>query len=132
MEPTLMVGDVILSDANATPGQYDIICLNNPEDHDEKLVKRIMGVPGDEIKIQDRAIYINNREEVSKQILENSIAWGNMKTRVPEDAVFVMGDNRNNSYDSLNFGPVPYKQIRGVVWAIVWPPKHWGRPKALH
>ena len=132
MEPTLMTGDVILADANATPGLYEIVCLNNPQDHDEKLVKRIMGVPGDEIKIQDRTIYINNCMEVSKQILENSIEWMNMKTRVPQDAVFVLGDNRNNSYDSLNFGPVPYEQIRGVVRAIIWPPKHWGRPRALH
>lgn len=132
MEPTLAIGDVIVSDANAMPSRYDVICLNNPEKPAEKLVKRILGVPGDEIKVLDRILYINKKKEVSDQIMENALAWKDVNIRVPDDAIFVMGDNRNNSYDSLDFGPVPFGQIRGVVWAIVWPPRHWGRPRALH
>jgi signal peptidase I len=46
--------------------------------------------------------------------------------------MFVMGDNRNNSYDSLNFGPVTIDSILGRVGVVVWQPTRWGRPGALH
>jgi signal peptidase I len=131
MAPTLLVGDEILSDANAMPDRYQIICFNSPEDADEKLVKRIIGVPGDEIRIRDGIIYVNGKEEYSPQV-DNRIQWKDIKVTIPRSGVFVLGDNRNNSHDSLNFGPVPYKNIRGVATMIIWPPSHWGRPKALH
>jgi signal peptidase I len=131
MAPTLLVGDEILSDANAMTGRYQIICFNSPED-DDKLVKRIIGVPGDEIRIRDGIIYINGKEEYSTQVSDNRIQWKDVKVKVPRNGVFVLGDNRNNSHDSLNFGTVPYKNIRGVATMIIWPPSRWGRPKPLH
>lgn len=135
MVPTLKIGDIILTDANAAPRRYDIVCLKSPEegaDKDEKYVKRIMGVPGDTIVIQSGIIYLNGIEEYSKAIPDNKIIWHDDRIRIPEDKLFLMGDNRNNSYDSLNFGPVPYSNITGVVQLIVWPPSHWGRPQKLH
>jgi len=132
MDPTLVVGDRLISDANAMPDRYQVICFNSPEDPDEKLVKRIIGVPGDVIRIRDGSLYINGKEETSTQIRDNQIQWRDIKVTVPRDGLFVLGDNRNNSHDSLNFGTVPYKNIRGVATLIIWPPSHWGRPKALH
>lgn len=132
MEPTLMVGDIILSDAGAQPHRYDIICLNSPEDIKEKLVKRIIGEGGDHIRIRDGIISVNGKEEYSDKIKENTIEWKDIDVDVPYDAFFVLGDNRNNSHDSLNFGPVPFDHIRGVVWAICWPPTQWGHPARLH
>lgn len=132
MEPTLMVGDRILVDGNAVPNRYDIVCLSSPEASGEKLVKRLMAIPGDLFMIQDGTITINGQKEISNKIIENSIDWKDMKVKVPKDTVYVLGDNRNNSHDSLNFGPVPYHHIRGVVNFIIWPPRRWGRPQKLH
>ena len=132
MEPTLLVGDTLLVDGNALPNRYDVVCLADPENPEDKLVKRIMGIPGDEIRIVSGVIYINGKEEYSEQIRGNSISWPNVKVVVPANNVFVLGDNRNNSHDSLNFGPVPYKLIRGVVTMIIWPKKRMSRIKPLH
>lgn len=133
MEPTLMVGDTIMTDANAPCKRYDIICFKDPDQKSQDiLVKRVMGMPGDTIVIQDGILYINGKEEYSTAITDNKMAWNNDKVRVPEDCLFVMGDNRNNSEDSRVFGPVPRKNITGVATLIVWPLKHWGRPKKIH
>lgn len=132
MEPTLMVGDIIFSDANAIPERYDIVCLSDPEVAGDRLVKRIMGVPGDVLKIEGGVIYLNGKDEYSEKIRGNSISWPDTRIKVPREKVFLLGDNRNNSHDSLNFGPVSYANVRGVVKFIVWPPSRMGRPKPLH
>lgn len=133
MEPTLMVGDVIMNDANAPHNRYDIICFKDPDKTSEDLlVKRIMGLPGDRIIIQDGILSINGHEEYSTALTENKIEWKNDAIRIPENRVYVMGDNRNNSEDSRVFGPVPVERITGVVQLIVWPPSRWGRPRKLH
>jgi signal peptidase I len=132
MEPTLQVGDVIFSDADGSRDRYEVVCLMNPQVPDEKLVKRIIGLPGDVIRIEDGILYLNGREEYSANITDNKISWPNTKIKVPEDTVFVLGDNRNNTCDSLDFGPVPYDNIRGVVRGIVWPAGRWGRLPSLH
>lgn len=132
MEPTLQIGDVLLSDGNAMPQRYDVVCLHDPSEPEDKLVKRIIGMPGDRIVIQSGIIYINGKEEYSTKIEHNAISWHDLHVRVPENSVFLLGDNRNNSFDSLNFGAVPYDQITGVVSRVIWPPRRFGRPTSLH
>ncbi|OPZ07304.1 MAG: Signal peptidase I U [candidate division BRC1 bacterium ADurb.BinA292] len=132
MEPTLLIGDVLLMDANAVPDQYDIVVLNDPEEPGGKLVKRIIGMPGDRIVLRGGILYLNGKEEYSTQVTSNHISWEDTRFKVPEDHVFVLGDNRNNSVDSLNFGPVSYEEIRGVVSAVIWPPSRWRKPAPLH
>ncbi|MCL5269314.1 MAG: signal peptidase I [bacterium] len=124
MEPTLQIGDVILSDANAVPARYAIIVLNQPDAPQEKLVKRILGMPGDRLVIRDGILYVNGREEYSRQVADNVLQVPDLKVDVPENEYFVLGDNRNNSYDSINFSTVPLENIRGVVKCILWP---WSR-----
>ena len=122
MEPTLRVGDRVLVDANAFQDRYKVICFENPEKEGENLVKRVMGLPGDRIRIRNGVLYVNGRDEYSPHVRSNRISRRqHLNLRVPEGYVFVLGDNRNNSYDSLDFGPVPYEKIHGVVWAIIWP-----------
>ena len=132
MEPTLLIGDVIVADANEMPQRYDVAVLMNSQDDEEKLVKRVIGMPGDTIEIRDGIIYINGEEEYSTQVTDNVISWPNTRVRVPPNSVFVIGDNRNNSFDSLNFGPVPFDNLHGVVSAIIWPPSRMSRPAPLH
>lgn len=127
MEPTLQISDVVLADRYAHPERYDIVIVNDPEQKGEKLIKRIIGMPGDEIKLEHGILYVNGAEDFSTQVSENTIQWKDTRLRVPLGWIFVMGDNRNNSYDSLNFGPVPEQEIRGVMVATIWPPKRWGK-----
>lgn len=127
MEPTLLVGDRLLCDVNAVPRRYSIVVLKDPEDVEGKLVKRIIGLPGDRIQLRDGLLYVNGVQEVSDKVSANVINWNDINVKVPDDKIFVMGDNRNNSFDSLNFGPVPFDDVLGVVTAIVWPRGRWGR-----
>jgi len=131
MEPTLQVGDVILTDANAPIDRYDVVAFDAPDGGDP-YVKRVLGVPGDRIEVRHGLLYLNGREEYSTQVSQNRLNWPDERIRVPREALFMMGDNRNNSFDSLNFGSVPREHIRGRVMWIVWPPDRWGRPALLH
>lgn len=126
MEPTLQISDVVLADRHAVPKRHDIVIVTDPEQPGEKLIKRIIGMPGDTVQLEHGILYVNGKEDFSAQVSENTIHWTDVRVRVPLGKVFVMGDNRNNSYDSLNFGPVSEDDIRGVMIATVWPPKRWG------
>ncbi len=127
MEPTLQISDVVLAARYAVPRRYDIVIVSDPEQAGEKLIKRVIGMPGDEIRIEHGILYVNGREDFSTHVTANRIDWADMRVQVPFNRVFVLGDNRNNSYDSLNFGPVALDDIRGVMLGTVWPPRRWGR-----
>lgn len=127
MLPTLEINDRLLVDKNAVPKRYDIVIVNDPDRPGEKLVKRIIGMPDDLIVIDGGVLYVNGEEQFSRQVTDNTIDWRDLRVRVPLGKVFVLGDNRNNSYDSLNFGPVAKDQIRGVMQGIIWPPSRWRR-----
>ena len=131
MKPTLQIGDRILVDSNTYADRYDIVVIQDPEkpkQPDEKLIKRIIGVEGDTIEIRGGIIYVNGKEQYSRHVASNRINWGDFRLRVPDDSIYAIGDNRNDSYDSLNFGPVKRQSIKGVLWLIIWPPNDWGAP----
>lgn len=130
MEPTLQIGDRIIVDANAYPDRFAVVIVQDPErpnEPEEQLVKRIVGLEGDLIQIRGGILYINGEEQYSTHVTTNSLNWRDVRVRVPVDHIFVLGDNRNDSYDSLNFGPVPYSMVRGVLSFIYWPPSHFGK-----
>jgi signal peptidase I len=128
MEPTLQVGDILLTDANALPQRYDLVVAWEPDSADDKIVKRIMGVPGDLVIISGGILYVNGQEEYSTAVSTNSMIGRDLKIRVPENHLFLMGDNRDESHDSRDFGTVPHTSVRGVVYRIIWPPQRLGRP----
>jgi signal peptidase I len=80
----------------------------------ERLVKRVIGVPGDEIDIQDGSVFING-EKLEESYANGETLPGNIELpiTVEEDELFVIGDNREVSRDSRDFGPIDVKQVEG-------------------
>jgi len=116
MYPTLNNGDrVVISRFSAKTGMYergDLIVFD-ADNYKEDMVKRIIASGGDKIEIIDGKVYIND-EEINE---DYSIGYtdGDVRITVPEDSVFVMGDNRADSVDSRIFGPIDKDDIYGKV-----------------
>ncbi|MEI2688308.1 MAG: signal peptidase I [Anaerolineae bacterium] len=103
------------------PQRGDIVVLRvRPED--ELLIKRVIGLPGDEVSVHDGQVYVNG-QPLDEPYL-NQETRGNLASRiVPPLHVFVMGDNRGASNDSRSFGPVHIDNIVGKAWMSYWPPE---------
>jgi signal peptidase I len=163
MDTTVMVGDHLLVDklSYAPPGSFsryllpytepkrgDIIVFRYPMDISQNYVKRVMGVPGDRIKVVDKVVYLNGKPllhepyaqhifpnlepyrdnfpgeprgpvyDRAKQMLAEHVENGELV--VPLDNYFAMGDNRDNSLDSRYWGFVPRENIIGKPLLIFW------------
>lgn len=84
------------------------------------LIKRVIGVPGDVLEFRDNRLY-RNGELLEEDYINEEMIMGNGTIKVPEDHVFVMGDNRNNSKDSRAIGPIPLKNVRAKVLIRLYP-----------
>jgi signal peptidase I len=145
MLPTLQIGDHILvskfiygvrvpfTGATLIPGAQpqvnDIIVFKFPQDPSLDYIKRVHGVPGDRIEIKDKDLYINGTlfsdsygVFLDPMILPASVAprdnFG--PVTVPAGKLFVMGDNRDNSFDGRFWGFVDIAAVRGKAWRIYW------------
>ncbi|HOF93991.1 MAG TPA: signal peptidase I [Clostridia bacterium] len=126
MYPTLLNSERMVvekvSYALRQPRRGEIIVCNFPG-FKEKFVKRIIGLPGDELYIWDGEVYING-SPLNEKAYWNEFMRGNLQPFiVPENTVFVMGDNRNHSSDSREafIGPIPYEKLIGHTVAVMWP-----------
>jgi len=162
MDPTVMVGDHLLVDKLSyapadsfarhilpytDPQRGDIIVFRYPIDITQNYVKRVMGVPGDHIRIVDKVVYLNGKPlkepyaqhifpnlepyrdnfpseprgpvyDRAREMLEHHVEDGELV--VPPDSYFAMGDNRDNSLDSRYWGFVPRENIIGKPLLIFW------------
>ncbi|MBO5371650.1 MAG: signal peptidase I [Lachnospiraceae bacterium] len=107
MENTIMTGDRLfgnrLAYKNHAPERGDIVIFAFPDDETETYVKRVIGLPGETVVIEDGKIYIDgSKTPLEENYLKDEwiVATGPYAFEVPEDAYFVLGDNRNNSYDA--------------------------------
>jgi signal peptidase I len=126
MAPTFEPGDQVLvlkvGDRSHSPHRGDVVVLSSPGSG-ERLIKRVAGVAGDRVGIEDGVLVVNGatvRERYVDYALTDSTYFG--PVTVPAGEVFVLGDDRANSVDSRSFGPVPTRRITGRVWTRLWPP----------
>jgi signal peptidase I len=131
MEPTLMVGDrVIINKLSYKFGiveRGDIVAFNSTIEEDKDLVKRVIGLEGDEIMLtHEGLIFVNGEKIMEKYLISGeNIEYLNETFEVGENEIFVMGDNRNNSFDSRYFGMIPEENVFGEFLIVYWPPSRW-------
>jgi signal peptidase I len=101
------------------PQRGDIVVIKRPSSS-EPLIKRVVGLPGDRVEVREGKVYING--QAYKEPYLDQETWGSYGLEtVPEEHVFVLGDNRRASNDSRSFGVVPYDDIIGRAWVRYWP-----------
>ena len=127
MNPTLQNGEYILVNRLAyktgEPERGDIIVFKLPNDEGQDLIKRVIGLPGETVKIGDGVVTINGQELQEPYIAQDPMYFG--EWMVPEGHLFVLGDNRNDSRDSHQWNFLPQENIIGKSVLIYWPPAEW-------
>ena len=104
--------------------RFDIVVVNYKN---EKIIKRVVGLPGETVEYKDNKLYINGEEveeDFSHEVTANVDA-----IKIPKKHYYVMGDNRVNSTDSRIIGPVSIKNIKGTTKLTVFPFKRFGNKK---
>ncbi|NOX60768.1 MAG: signal peptidase I [Chloroflexi bacterium] len=128
MEPTLHGRERLIIEKVSyrfhPPRRGDIVVLSDPRYGPEPLIKRVVGLPGEVIAIENGRVLING-QPYDEPYLNGVMRADFPATVVPEGHVFVMGDNRNNSNDSRSFGPAPISNIIGRAWLRYWPLSAW-------
>jgi len=147
MIPTLLIGDYIMVNkfiyapptAAPFPGSLeraafpmravrrgDIVVFKFPEEPEKDYIKRVVGLPGETLEIRDRQVYIDGRPLDETYKVHRNPRGLNIDqdsypaTRIPDDAYFCMGDNRDNSRDSRSWGFVPRDYVKGRAFMIWW------------
>ncbi len=127
MKPTLQDGEYILVSKLAyklgQPQRGDIVVFIFPVNPAEDLIKRVIGLPGDTISVQDGVLSINGVTMDEPYI--NAPPAYNGTWKVSPEELFVLGDNRNDSRDSHQWGLLPIGKVIGKAVLIYWPPKEW-------
>lgn len=129
MQPTLYPGDYVIVNKlayrfKASPDRGDVIVFRYPPNPEAiPYIKRVIGLPGDQIHVADGKVYVNGQLVIEPYLVVTTNRGGDWT--VPEGQLFVMGDNRNNSSDSRSWGFVPLENIIGRAELIYLPTRHW-------
>lgn len=145
MKPTLLIGDHILVNKFIygirlpivnkeiihirDPQRQDVIVFQYPVDPSKDFIKRVIGLPGDTVQVIDKKVYVNNQPLVEPYAVhsDGKILPASASPRdnmgpvvVPPNSLFVMGDNRDESYDSRFWKFVDMNDLRGEAFIIYW------------
>ncbi len=130
MHPTYKNGEMLMANKItfqvSKPKRGDVIIFKFSDTQD--FIKRIIGIPGDEIMIKDGKIYINNELLDESEYLQSSVITNGgsylhegQTVTIQDNEYFVCGDNRTNSSDSREFGPITEDKIKGKAWIVYFP-----------
>lgn len=121
MEPNFIDGDVMLVDKISyqinNPRRGDVVAMYFPGEASKRFIKRVVGLPGEKIKISNSKLYINNGLIDEPYLSEGTATLPDTDRQLSADEYFVMGDNRTNSSDSRAWGPVPERYIIGRAFS---------------
>lgn len=133
MRHTLQIGDHIVTNKlrfkYSHPERGDIVVFPLPEDPEKYFLQRVVGLGGETLAIRDKQVFINAQplDEPYAVHLDKRVLSATERPRdnlapltIPADALFVMGDNRDNSYDSRFWGVVQRAAVEGVATSIYW------------
>jgi len=145
MKPTLLIGDHILVNKFiygikipiinkevvhiGDPKRFDVVVFQYPVDPSKDFIKRVIGLPGDTVQIKDKKVYVNDHplDEPYAVFSTNTVLPAGVSPRdnmgplvVPPNSIFVMGDNRDESYDSRFWKFVDLNDLKGEAFIIYW------------
>ena len=127
MRPTLEDGEFVLVNKMSyrfgEVSRGDIIVFHFPLNPEEDLVKRVIGLPGDRVQVQNNQVSVNGQILNEPYIAQAPLYSGDWT--VLDGQLFVLGDNRNNSNDSKDWGLLPAGTVVGKAVLIYWPPPMW-------
>lgn len=131
MEPNFHNGQYLLTDKVSyrigEPNRGDVVVFKAPPTYRDEFIKRVIGLPGETVKVEDKKIYINGRRLAEGYIPEDfstrpgQFAQEGREIKIPEDSYFVVGDNRDHSLDSRVLGLIQKQYVTGRAWVIYWP-----------
>jgi len=127
MRPTLEDGEFVLVSKMSylfAPAQRgDIIVFHFPMNPEEELIKRVIGLPGDHVSVSAGVVSVNG-QVLNEPYIAATPSYSD-EWEVMEGQLFVLGDNRNNSNDSKDWGMLPARNVVGKAVLIYWPPPLW-------
>ena len=118
MKNTLKNGDILLLYKLSSINRFDIIVLDEEKDN-EKIIKRVIGLPGETVAIKKGKIYINDKEIDDEYAYVETSDYNKVTLR--DDEYFILGDNRLISKDSRYFGPIKDNEIKGKIVFRLFP-----------
>jgi signal peptidase I len=132
MQPSFEPGSLLLVNrmayAGSVPYRGDVVIVGGTGDIGRRTLKRIVGLPGEEVRILEGLLYVEGDRAVEPYLGGLPAAPGlvDRTWRLHGGEYFVLGDNRVRSTDSRQYGPVGAGQILGKAWFRCWPPGQWG------
>lgn len=134
MTPAFHDGDYLIIDELSyrfkTPKRGEVVVFKYPRDPSQRFIKRIIGLPGEQVKMEGDKITIINKfgqEEILDESEYLSLSQGGLfdskLIKLAENEYFILGDNRAHSFDSRRWGPLPKEYIVGKVLLRAWPPR---------
>lgn len=132
MEPTIMVHDRVLTERVShyfrDPKVGDVVVIDNPSGGAIPYVKRVIALAGQTVDVRDGSVWVDDERltEPYTHGLPSERLSLDLPLTVPNGYVWLMGDNRTNSSDSRDFGPVPTDSIQARALCVYWPPEHAG------
>lgn len=135
MDTTLHDGDRVLVNKLSyrlhDPNRGDVVVLETLEDAGARdLIKRVVALPGETVEYRECVLYVDGRELLEPYLDPTIVQPGNCgegqeSLVVPEESVFVLGDNRGGSKDSRELGPISYSELVGRAFVIIFPFSDW-------